>query len=69
MAEGYKIFKPCFMSYSVQQTSLQTSVLGKKKRILQHRVIGTFGSCKAMQAPEICAFQGLETSELTANNQ
>lgn len=41
----------------------------KKKRILQGRVMGTFGSYKAMQAPKISAFQGLETSELTANNQ
>lgn len=58
------------MSYNVQQTSLQTLVLGKfKKKVLQGRVMGTLGSCKAMQAPEICAFQGLETSELTANNQ
>ena len=59
------------MCYNVQQSSLQT-VLGKKKKnkgILQGRVMGTFGSCKAMQAPEICAFQGLETSELTTNNQ
>lgn len=40
-----------------------------KKGILQGRVVGTFGSCKAMWAPEICAFQGLETSELTTSNQ
>lgn len=65
-----KYLNHIFMSYNVQQTSLQTLVLGKfKKKILQGRVMGTFGSCKAMQAPEICAFQGLETSELTANNQ
>lgn len=41
----------------------------ENKGILQGRVINTFGSCKPMQAPEICAFHGLENSELTTNNE
>lgn len=59
------------MSYNVEQNTLQTFSSGKKtkKGTLQGRVMGTSGSCKPMQAPEICAFQGLEISELPTNNQ
>lgn len=71
MALVHKIFKPnCYVLQCSTKHSANISSGRKKiKGTLQGRVMGTSGSCKLMQAPEICAFQGLETSELPTNNQ